>query len=57
MVKAFVAFLKDQSGVTGIEYGVLTFATALVLVSAAGAAGRHLRVIFQILGGLSAHAR
>ncbi len=55
MGKAPVTFLEDQSGVTGIEYGVIALGIMLVIVSAVGIMGQHLKLsLFHIAAALIA---
>ena len=49
MGKLFIRFLNDQSGITGIEYGLIALLISTVLVAAAGSAGVQERPLFHQL--------
>jgi Flp pilus assembly pilin Flp len=53
MGAALARFLDDRSGVTGIEYGVIALGVSLVIVSAAGAAGQHLKDLLRLVAALT----
>lgn len=40
-------FVSDESGVTAIEYGVISALIAVVIIGAVGSVGTHLRTTFQ----------
>jgi pilus assembly protein Flp/PilA len=44
------SFLKDQSGATAIEYGLIAALVAVVLVTAIGALGNKLTGTFTTIG-------
>ncbi len=44
-------FLKDESGATAIEYGLIAALIAVVLVGAVGAVGTSLEGTFQTISG------
>jgi pilus assembly protein Flp/PilA len=53
MSKFVTRFLKDESGATAIEYGLIAALIAVVLVTALGAVGDSLNTTFDtIKGGL-----
>jgi len=43
-------FLRDESGVSAIEYGLLAALVALAIVGGAGALGKDLSDIFTAIG-------
>jgi pilus assembly protein Flp/PilA len=43
-------FLRDESGVSAIEYGLLAALVALAIVGGAGALGTDLNTIFTSIG-------
>jgi pilus assembly protein Flp/PilA len=47
MSKFVTRFLKDESGATAIEYGLIAALVAVVLVTALGAMGNKLSKVFQ----------
>ena len=47
MSKFVTRFLKDESGATAIEYGLIAALIAVVLVGALGAVGTNLNNTFQ----------
>ncbi len=50
----FVRFIKDESGATAIEYGLIAAATGLVLVAISPALSAALQALFiAITGGLA----
>lgn len=53
MSKLVARFFKDESGATAIEYGLIAAGIGLVVLTAAGALGDQLSVLFgQIEAGL-----
>ena len=53
MTKLFSRFVKDESGATAIEYGLIAALIALVVITAATTVGTNLGIIFnQIAGNL-----
>jgi len=47
-MRAFATrFLKDQSGATAIEYGLMATMIAVVIVAAVGVLGGHVKDAFQ----------
>lgn len=49
MSKVFARFLKDESGATAIEYGLIAALIALAIVAGAGALGNALSDQFNFL--------
>jgi pilus assembly protein Flp/PilA len=47
----FVRFIKDESGATAIEYGLIAAATGLALVAALPAIESGLGTVFGSIGG------
>ncbi|HEV7386198.1 MAG TPA: Flp family type IVb pilin [Phenylobacterium sp.] len=47
MSKFVTRFLKDESGATAIEYGLIAALVAVVLVTALGTMGNKLSKVFQ----------
>jgi pilus assembly protein Flp/PilA len=43
----FVAFLKDESGATAIEYGLIAAGISVVIIAAVQSVGTQLNVTFQ----------
>ena len=56
MGQALASFVKDQSGVTGIEYGVIALGVALAVISAADVMGHHLKLVLHIAAALTTKA-
>ena len=50
MSKLVSRFLKDESGATAIEYGLIAALIAVVLVTAVGALGTKLNTTFDTIG-------
>ncbi len=48
-MKLFTEFLKDDSGATAIEYGLIAAATGLVLVGLTNTLGGNLKDLFQAI--------
>ena len=48
-MKLFTEFLKDESGATAIEYGLIAAATGLVLVGVSGPLGTALNDVFTAI--------
>ena len=51
MSKFVTRFLKDESGATAIEYGLIAALVAVVLVTALGAMGAKLSGTFNTVSG------
>lgn len=49
MTKFMTRFLKDESGATAIEYGLIAALIAVVLVGALGALGTELNTTFKTI--------
>ncbi|TKT74953.1 Flp family type IVb pilin [Aquamicrobium sp. LC103] len=47
MSKLFARFMKDESGATAIEYGLIAALIALAIVAGAGALGSSLNTQFE----------
>lgn len=47
MSKIFARFVKDESGATAIEYGLIAALIALAIVAGAGALGNSLSDLFD----------
>ena len=52
MSRLVTRFLKDQSGATAIEYGLIAALVAVVIVTAVGAMGTKLSATFVNVTGL-----
>jgi pilus assembly protein Flp/PilA len=51
-MKALVSrFLKDESGATAIEYGLIASLIAVAIITAAGALGNKLDELFKYITG------
>ncbi|WP_455269256.1 Flp family type IVb pilin [Rhizobium herbae] len=50
MTKTFARFMKDESGATAIEYGLIAALISVALISGAGLLGNQLNLTF---GGLA----
>ena len=56
MLKAFVKFIKNESGATAIEYGLIATLIALVIIAGVTAVGTSLSTTFaSISTGLKAN--
>ncbi|MDJ1463667.1 MULTISPECIES: Flp family type IVb pilin [unclassified Nitratireductor] len=51
MANLFARFLKDESGATAIEYGLLAALIAVGIITAAGELGTSISGIFGKVGG------
>ena len=51
MTKFFTRFLKDESGATAIEYGLIAALVAVVLVTALTTMGTSLKTTFTTVSG------
>ncbi len=51
MTKIFARFVKDESGATAIEYGLIAALIALAIVAGAGALGTNLDAQFNNIAG------
>ena len=50
MSKFATRFLKDESGATAIEYGLIAALIAVVIIGAVGTIGTKLNLTFQSIG-------
>ena len=46
-VKTALLYLRDESGVTAIEYGVIAALISCVMIAAVGSVGTHLKTTFS----------
>ena len=51
MIKSFVSLLKDESGATAIEYGLIAALVSVAAIVALGSLGDALDVIFTVVAG------
>lgn len=51
MSKLFARFVKDESGATAIEYGLIAALIALAILVGAGALGNSLNAQFSYISG------
>ena len=51
MTKLMGRFLRDESGATAIEYGLIVALIAVVIISAVTAVGTNLNASFTSVGG------
>ncbi|HSX74944.1 MAG TPA: Flp family type IVb pilin [Shinella sp.] len=51
MTKIFARLMKDESGATAIEYGLIAALISVALIAGAGALGDSLDTTFNKLGG------
>ncbi len=56
MSKFVTRFLKDESGATAIEYGLIAALVAVVLVTAMGALSKQIGATFTTISGQMAAA-
>lgn len=47
MTKTFARFMKDESGATAIEYGLIAALISVALIAGAGALGSQLNTTFE----------
>ena len=52
----FVRFLRDETGVTAIEYGLIAALISVVCIAAMTAAGKSLLAVYTSIGGALAGA-
>ena len=50
-MKKFMRFLKDDEGVTAIEYGLIASLIAVVIITATALVGTNLSGIFNFIAG------
>lgn len=51
MKKIFSRFMKDESGATAIEYGLIAALIAVAIIIAVGTVGNETRNTFNAVGG------
>ena len=51
MKKLFVRLLKDESGVTAMEYGLIAGLVAVVIIAAVTTVGTELNAVFTTIAG------
>jgi pilus assembly protein Flp/PilA len=52
-MKSFVSsFLRDNKGVTAIEYGLIAGVVAIAIATAAGSVGTNLSTLFNSIAGI-----
>ena len=51
MTRTFARLLKDESGATAIEYGLIAALISVALITGASALGSNLGLQFSYLGG------
>jgi pilus assembly protein Flp/PilA len=56
MQTLFSRFLRDESGVTAIEYGLIAALISVVIITAAGLVGTQLAAVFNNIQGQLANA-
>lgn len=49
MTTIFARFMKDESGATAIEYGLIAALVSVALITGAGALGNQLNATFTLL--------
>ena len=52
MIKQFVKFLKDEDGVTSVEYAVMAALIALVVIAGATLLGKNTNDTFNTVAGV-----
>ena len=50
MTKLFARFVKDESGATAIEYGLIAALISVALIAGASSLGSTLNITFRTLG-------
>lgn len=50
MTKIFARFLKDESGATAIEYGLIAALISVGIIAGAGTIGTQLKATFERIG-------
>lgn len=50
MTQIFARFMKDESGATAIEYGLIAALISVAIITAAGSVGTKLSTIFTNIG-------
>ncbi|MEO5756115.1 MAG: Flp family type IVb pilin [Mesorhizobium sp.] len=57
MSNLFARFVKDESGATAIEYGLIAALIALAIITGASALGNALNQKFQLIGNTLNNAK
>lgn len=57
MIKTITKFMKDESGATAIEYGLIAALIAVAIIVAATTVGTELSAIFSSVGDNLSNAR
>jgi pilus assembly protein Flp/PilA len=52
MIKQFVKFLKDEDGVTSVEYAIMAALIALVVIAGATILGNNTNATFNTVAGV-----
>lgn len=52
MIKAFSRFVKDESGATAIEYGLIAALIAVAIIAGATALGTEISQLFERVAGV-----
>jgi pilus assembly protein Flp/PilA len=50
MTKVFARFVKDESGATAIEYGLIAALVAVAIITAATQLGKDIAALFTAIG-------
>jgi pilus assembly protein Flp/PilA len=50
LAKSFVSFLREEDGVTAIEYGLIAALIAIVIIAALVLTGQSLNQVFTTIG-------
>jgi pilus assembly protein Flp/PilA len=50
-MKAIQKFIRDEEGVTAIEYGLIAALIAVVIITAVTSVGTHLDTVFSFVAG------
>ncbi|KQO76967.1 Flp family type IVb pilin [Rhizobium sp. Leaf262] len=50
MTQIFTRFLKDESGATAIEYGLIAALISVAIITGAGVVGTQIGILFTNLG-------
>lgn len=51
MLKMIKRFIRDEEGVTAIEYGLIASLIAIVIITSAGLVGTNLDKVFDAIAG------
>ncbi len=52
MIKQFIKFLKDEDGVTSVEYAIMAALIALVVIAGATILGNNTNATFNTVAGV-----